>query len=273
MIDPDLARTLRRALDRGPLGDALADPHDGPLGPLRDVAALVAALEAARPYGDARDALLAALLRLRRAGVVAARDAALYALHDHALRRFLGLTPARMEHGERVAEVLHALTASLDAFDPDRRSPHVQAGVEQDTRHRLWRARSLAQRSHRAERAAETRVAHAAHELAAGTYDLAVLLEPHDPRTNGDRRDGDAPGADVVFDHLVARRVFTPRDAALLLRVHVRREPLRAVAVELGLRAEAARKALLRARRRLRAARDLVESLCVSPPGGPSDSL
>lgn len=267
MTHPDLALTLRQALSRGPLGDALLATHDAlhPSG-IRDVPALLAALDDERPYGEARDALLAALLRLHRAsGLVAARDAALYALHGSALRRFLRLTPARMEPHERVAEVLHALTASLDAFDPARRSPHVQAGVEQDVRHRLWLARRDARRSHQTERAAEARVAHAAFDLCAGTYALADLIERSTARPAAERPDGEAPGAEGLFARLVARRALLPRDAALLLRVHVRREPIADAAAALGLRFEAARKALLRARRRLRECRPLIESLCASP--------
>jgi hypothetical protein len=268
MPHPNLALTLRQALTRGPLDAALSATRDGlQLSGIRDVPALLAALDNERPYGEARDALLAALLRLHRAsGLVAARDAALYALQGSVLRRFLRLTPARLEPHERVAEVLHALTASLDAFDPERRSPHVQAGVEQDVRHRLWRTRRDARRSHQTERAAEARVAHAAFELCAGTYAIADLIERAAARPAAEHPDSDAPGAEGLFARLVAQRALLPRDAALLLRVHVRREPIANAAAALGLRLEAARKALLRARRRLRECRPLIESLCASPP-------
>lgn len=122
-----------------------------------------------------------------------------------------------------------------------------------------------ARRSHQTERAAEARVAHAAFDLCAGTYALADLIERSTARPAAERPDGEAPGAEGLFARLVARRALLPRDAALLLRVHVRREPIADAAAALGLRFEAARKALLRARRRLRECRPLIESLCASP--------
>ncbi len=269
--DP-VSAALRRALTRGAFGVALArHGHDlTALAAANDTTAVLARLDDAPPYTPTRDGLLADLLRLhRRCGDGAVIAALLYALRGSALRLSVRLDRAMRDPAEREAEVLHALTLAANDYDPERRSPHIQASIERDAWNQLWRVwQADCRRRANHARACEV-VGHAATGLALGDYTLDDLLGPREPSA---RLDLDAEELVVAVDRLrglVAHDVLDERDVVLLVRTRLGGEALASVAADLGLRVETVKKALYRARQNLRARRALVEALCLSPsPAG-----
>ena len=267
-FDP-VSAALRRELARGAFGAALA--RHGPdlvaLGAANDTTGVLARLDGAPPYAPARDGLLADLLRLHRRcrdGAVIA--ALLYALRGSAFRLSVRLDRAMRDPAEREAEVLHALTLAANDYDPDRRSPHIQAGIERDAWHQLWRV-WRADRRRRANHARACEVAgHAAGGLALGGYTLDDLLGPREPSARPDLAAEEVAFAADRLLVLVEHGILEARDVVLLVRTRLGGEALAAVAADLGLRVETVKKALYRARQNLRARRALVESLCLSPP-------
>ena len=219
MLPADLSAALRRALAHEARDRSLARPSVE-LAALVGAAgspALLAQLDATRPYTTERDALLGALLRQhqeRRDG--AALGALLYALHESATRRGRRLTTAPYEVDEARAQVVHALVESLDAFDLERRSRHVQASLELDTLGRLRSALLASRRRQRAEAEVERVTTAATDGLDAGTYALADLLEAPDaaPCDRDDEDHGaarEAPPAHVAASFARTRRSFRGR--------------------------------------------------------------
>lgn len=264
-----LTTALRKELARGTL-DAVLARHVADVPTLADVPdaqALVTRLDVARPYSEERDALLADLLRLHRASNDgAALGALVYATHAGVLRRGLRLTRARDEPHEGHAEVLLTLIEHLGAYDPDRRSPHVQAGIERDVLRELGRARRAEQRQKAARLAVAGVAHHAANDLLSGTHSLTNLLAPHNPGAPpaNDTEPLDVAVVDALLERLVARRLLSARDALLFGRVELLNRRVPDVAGELGMTHAAARKALERARNSLRVRRRLLEIIFVS---------
>ncbi len=264
----ELAPALRRDLARGALDATLARHGHGlmSLATVRDTQALLALLDTARPYSSARDGLLADLLRLYGRG----HDGGVLAVLLHALLgsmvrlrvRLARVTPDRRECD---AAILHAVVVSVEGFDPDRRSPHVQASLERDAYHRLW----LAWRADRRRRAAHVHAcvvaAHATEGIAVGDYDLDDLLGPREPPPRRDFDPEEVATATEWLRGLVTARVLRERDVVLLRRTQLQGETLATVAHDLGLHVEAAKKALQRARRSLRAHQERAATLRLSP--------
>lgn len=206
------------------------------------------------------------LLRLhRRCRDGATLSALLYALHLGVVRRWGRLARRSVDPQEGAAELLAALITSLDSFDPDARTPHVQAGVELNVRNHLRRTR----REERRRREAHTRIARIAEsaraDLDAGVHRFEALIERPEVRAANDLACAspslDRDASRDVESLLVARAILRPRDASLVCLVDVHDLTVAEAASSLGMRFECARKALLRARRRLRDRRGALEAL------------
>lgn len=264
----ELAPALSRAARAASFTDLCAHHGAGlvTLADVPDMQTLLARLDAERSYSATRDALLADLLRLhRRCRDGATLSALLYALHLGVVRRWGRLARRGVDPQEGAAALLAALITSLDSFDPDARTPHVQAGVELSVRNHLRRTR----REERRRREAHARIARivesARADLDAGIHRFEALIErpevraANDPACASPSLDRDA--SRHVESLLVSRAILRPRDASLVCLVDVHDLTVAEAASSLGMRFEGARKALLRARRRLRDRRGALEAL------------
>jgi hypothetical protein len=100
--------------------------------------ALLAALEAAEPFGPELDALLADLLRLRlRCPHPAVGSAVLYALRSQWGRLYRCIAAAVENKAERKAAVFAMVLERAERFDPEQRSGFVLAGLATDARREL----------------------------------------------------------------------------------------------------------------------------------------
>ncbi len=267
-----MAPALLRAAQQAPFDVLLARHGAGltTLAEVADVPTLLVRLDAARPYSAERDALLADLLRLhRRSRDGAALSALLYALHAGVVGRCWRLATKGRELREGAAELFAALVTCLDAFDPDARTPHVQAGVGWAVENRLRRQRKAERRQRKALERVVRIAESAGADLDAGVHGLDLVIELRNARPANDRHieldAADMEAARALEARLVEQGLLRPRDAALVCLVDVHGRPVAEAASSLGLHLEAARKALQRARRHLRSQRRAVESLFVSP--------
>lgn len=266
MLSDKLSPALERAVLQGSFETLLAR-HGADLTALADVPtghALLARLDAERPYSAARDALLADLLRLRqRTHDVAVLSALLYALHESATRRGRWFATRPRDRAEAHAQVVLALVESLDAFDVDHRSTHVQAGLEYDTFDRLREAREASQRCQDVEEEVASVAKAASDGLTSGTYALADLLGPREvePRVIDEE---DRVAAQALLPRLVMDHILRPWEALLVIRADAMGHRIADVARDLGMTHAAASKTLQRARKTLRARRARVLSIFMS---------
>lgn len=256
-LPPDLRPALRSAVNAAHL-EALVAAYGSDLTSLAAVTpeALLAGLDAAPLYSPGRDALLADLLRLYHR----CHDGAPLALLYDALLPGLARVTRRVGRGpegdeESRATVLYAAALAIDAFVPERRSAHVQAGLEMDIYHRVWQAWRDDARRRRAHTAGAQVWAQLRpeHSDAWSLDELLGVSEPAAPRAETfDTEERDA--ALRLLESAVARGVLCARDVSLLLGARVDGRRIASVAAELGMSAEAAKKAIQRASRALRAA-------------------
>ena len=229
-----------------------------------DTAELLARLEIMEPRSEARDALLADLLRLhRRDRNGAALSAVLYAVHAGVVRRCARLVRA-LEPREGAARIACALLVSLDRFDPDRRSRHVEYSVCQDTWHCLWRLRCDEQRQRQLQPRLAALVGDACADLEGNAEVLGDLLGSSSGRRANVAEAEEVAHAEALAETLAAKGLLTLRDAQLLCRTALQRRGIPDVAQELGMKEAAAKKALQRAKDRLRARGTRVRSILLS---------
>lgn len=216
-----------------------------------DEAGVRGRIEAAPLYSLERDALLADLVRLFQR----TRDGAPLALLYEALWPTIVRTMQRLgrddePHGESCAVVLLATAEAIDAFDPDRRSVHVQAGLERDIHHRGWRARRDEHRRRQAHaQCAFVWGSAAPGELAAWSIDDLLGVAGRNTTERFDEEERKA--AWHTLKGFVRDGLLKPREAALLFGARVEGRRLVEVAEELGMGVEAAKKATQRAARSL----------------------
>ena len=231
-----------------------------------DAGELVARLDRLPPFEAERDAILADLLRLwRRVPGGGALTALVYALHGGVLRRFLRFTDASDDPRDQMAAVLYALVERLEVFDPDARAKKVQDRIEDKVRRRLVRALKADRRRQRVHATVVDLAAHAQSQLATGELALSELIERRGRRPKREPDPVDDDAVDSLQAQLVARDLLRPREAELVCRVEVQGQPIADVARDLDMSVAAARKALQRARASLRARRDAMASLFLSP--------
>lgn len=130
-----IAAALRSELDDPLVSPIPVPPNDYPaLRPFADTGMLLDALDAEPLYGAERNLVLADLLRLAREPAAAAwaRRAALYGVLPgipRVLKRLRRSAPA-YEPDDVFAEVLAKALDLIAAYDPERRSPNIQASLE-----------------------------------------------------------------------------------------------------------------------------------------------
>lgn len=264
MTSDKVVVALRDELTRRVFGGELAARSAGlpALEGIVDTPSLLARLDAEAPRSEARDALLADLLRLhRRARDGAALNAVLYAVHAGVVRRCERLV-ASLEPREGAAQIACALLASLDRFDPDRRSRHVEHGVCEDTWHRLWLLRGGEQRERRVHARLAELVSHACADLEAGAWE--DLLGSPSRATVRRVEAEDAERVEALAEALTAQGLLKLRDAQLLCRTALQGRRVPEVAQELGMKEAAAKKALQRAKARLLARKDRLRLILMS---------
>jgi hypothetical protein len=150
LTSPGLRASLLRALSHPTFPSQLAQAaaRYPSLAAFPDGPALARTLDATAPFSLERDRVFGDLLRWRRDSEERApMDAATYA----ALRVVRSTTRRLVrkvgeDRDEALSEVVSVLPAVFADFDPDRRSPHVTAGLRQDLWRALTRARVQARR-------------------------------------------------------------------------------------------------------------------------------
>lgn len=234
--------------------------------------ALLERLDRLKPYSPERDAILAELLRIDRVDPAStAHSALLVGVHSSMLRVLRTLPSRVIDRAELESMLCVAFVAALRAYDPDRRSPHVQANVEMDARRALVRDWQRAQRTQRAEAEAAARIVGASEALASGIFQAADLMEPFETTPPLELDAEDVAWTRGWLESLVHQRRIIARAADLFLRVYVERVDVRVVAAEIGMSAQAARKAAQRARTELHALLTEQRRSAIRSPGRRDD--
>lgn len=234
---------------------------------------VVPCLDALPAFLPARDEILGDLLRLyRRSGEGSALCVVCYALLPSVGRLVRRLAPkAPWRRGELLDDLVYVTVMQAARFDPDRRSSHVQAGLERDIRHELWRTWLREYAVRKRLRA----LARAAPSLGAGAPSDGCTLDDLPGPAGAPRPralpfdDDDRAEMDRLLRSLFDAGVVDEREFRLLRESRVFERRVASVAGELGMTEAAARKAIQRAGPRVRAALHARLLEQGGPPQGP----
>ena len=199
-----------------------------------DEAALVAFLNDAPRYATSRDAVLLDLVRVERgAWARASPDVILLAFLPSVLRVLDRVrATSRIPFEDDLADAVAATLDAIRSYDPDHRSPHVQANVELDAFNAFYR-RWLREGQRKEVVESVAVLANDAHKRA-GDKDICFFPGVADPQ-RWDLTPKDIRVGRKMLRYFVKTGELSAIDASLIVEVHLRGRISTDVALEFGI--------------------------------------